>query len=214
MVSAEAYAAFVVVSLMLAVVPGPAVLYIATRSATQGRAAGMVSVAGIATGGMVHMIAATAGLSVVLAKSATAMNYIRIAGALYLLYLGIERLRQGGGETDDAPVTIRKDTLGKIYRDGVVVNILNPKTSLFFLSFLPQFVDSARGEASLQILVLGATFLVIAFVSDAAYALAASAVASAAKRRRVFSKRLGAYASGAIYIGLGAAAALSGRKSG
>jgi threonine/homoserine/homoserine lactone efflux protein len=150
----------------------------------------------------------------VLARSATAVEYIRMAGALYLLYLGVDRLRAAGREADDTPLTIRKDKLGRIYRDGVVVNILNPKTSLFFLSFLPQFVDPSRGAASSQIFILGATFLAIAFVSDAAYALAASAVASAAKRRSVFSKRLGAYASGAIYIGLGAVAALSGRKGG
>ena len=212
MFPAESLIAFVFVSLMLAVVPGPAVLYIATRSATQGRSAGFASVAGITTGGMVHVIAATAGLTVLLAKSAVAMQYIRFAGALYLVYLGIQRLRDAAASESDEPKPLMaRESLRKIYRDGVIVNILNPKTSLFYLSFLPQFVDPSRGSAPLQVFILGCTFLAIALISDSAYALAASAVAS--KTRSVFTRKAGAYASAAIYIGLGAAAAFTGKKS-
>ncbi len=167
-------ALFAAAALALAVVPGPAVLYIVARSVDQGRLAGLVSALGIGVGSLVHVTAATIGLSSLLASSATAFTIVKYAGAAYLILLGIHRLltREEVAEVAARPPR----ALGKIFRDGVVVNVLNPKTALFFLAFLPQFVDPDKGAATLQILVLGLIFTVIALSSDSLWALAAGTV--------------------------------------
>ena len=165
---------FAAAALALAVVPGPAVLYIVARSVDQGRLAGLVSALGIGVGSLVHVTAATIGLSSLLASSATAFTIVKYAGAAYLILLGIHRLLT---REEVAEVTARPPrALGKIFRDGVVVNVLNPKTALFFLAFLPQFVDPDKGAATLQILVLGLIFTVIALSSDSLWAVAAGTV--------------------------------------
>src|SRR5215211_1539625 len=169
-------------SLALAVVPGPAVLYIVAQSVDQGRLAGLVSALGIGTGGLVHVIAATVGLSSLLASSATAFTIVKYAGAGYLILLGIRRLltREEAGEEALQPPRDNR----QIFRDGVVVNVLNPKTALFFLAFLPQFVDPGASSATLQILLLGLVFVVIAFCSDSMWALAAGTLGSWLRRSR------------------------------
>jgi threonine/homoserine/homoserine lactone efflux protein len=167
-------ALFAAAALALAVVPGPAVLYIVARSVDQGRLAGLVSALGIGVGSLVHVTAATIGLSSLLASSATAFTIVKYAGAAYLILLGIHRLLTREEVSEVAARPPRK--LGKIFRDGVVVNVLNPKTALFFLAFLPQFVDPDKGAATLQILVLGLIFTVIALSSDSLWALAAGTV--------------------------------------
>jgi threonine/homoserine/homoserine lactone efflux protein len=195
---------FALAALALIVIPGPAVLYVITRSIDQGRAAGFVSVLGIAVGGLVHVAAATLGLSALLATSAAAFQAVKYLGAAYLIYLGIRRLLTRDERMTGDP--IEPKPLGRVFRQGIVVNILNPKTALFFLAFLPQFADPATGPVPLQIAVLGVMFVLIAILSDGTYALIASSM------RRVLrdSRRFGVirrYVAGTIFVSLGVAAA-------
>jgi threonine/homoserine/homoserine lactone efflux protein len=190
-------------SLALAVVPGPAVLYIVTQSVDQGRAAGVVSALGIAVGGLVHATAATLGLSALLASSATAFAIVKYAGAAYLVVLGVLRLlRRDDPEVEGRVTRARK----RLFRDGVVVNVLNPKTALFFLAFLPQFVDPEGTVAAAQIFVLGLIFVSIAFLSDSLWALTAGTLGGVLKRSRVY---LGVrrWVSGTVFVALGLSAA-------
>jgi threonine/homoserine/homoserine lactone efflux protein len=191
---------FAAASLALAVVPGPAVLYIVARSVDQGRLAGLVSALGIAAGGLVHVVAATIGLSSLLASSATAFTIVKYAGAAYLIFLGIRRLmtrEQLEDEIARAPRTRRR-----LFVDGLVVNVLNPKTALFFLAFLPQFVDPGEGVATVQILALGLLFAAIALCSDCMWALAAGTLGSWLRRSRWYLgvKR---WVTGTVFVGLG-----------
>jgi threonine/homoserine/homoserine lactone efflux protein len=196
-------AVFAAAALALAVVPGPAVLYIVARSVDQGRFAGLVSALGICVGSLVHVTAATIGLSSLLASSATAFTVVKYAGAAYLILLGIHRLltREEVAEVAARPPR----ALRKIFRDGVIVNVLNPKTALFFLAFLPQFVDPAQGAATLQILVLGLVFTVIALSSDSLWALAAGTAGGLLRRSRWYLgiKR---WVTGTVLVALGASA--------
>jgi threonine/homoserine/homoserine lactone efflux protein len=194
---------FAAAALALAVVPGPAVLYIVARSVDQGRFAGLVSALGIGVGSLVHVTAATIGLSSLLASSATAFTVVKYAGAAYLILLGIHRLltREEVVETAARPPR----ALRRIFRDGVIVNVLNPKTALFFLAFLPQFVDPNQGAATLQILVLGLIFTVIALSSDSLWAIAAGTLGGWLRRSRWYLgvKR---WVTGTALVVLGASA--------
>ena len=207
MPSPEVFAAFAVASLALLIVPGPSVLYIVTRSVDQGRSAGLVSVLGIHTGSLVHVAAAALGLSAILASSAVSYGVVKYAGAAYLVWLGIKALRE---RHDEAAEGRRERSLGRIYAQGVVVNVLNPKTALFFLAFLPQFVDVGE-PVTAQVLLLGLTFILLGFVSDGAYALASARVARtlAARRRPGAARR---WLPGLTLIGLGIASAVTGRR--
>jgi threonine/homoserine/homoserine lactone efflux protein len=209
MPSAEVFAAFAVASLALLVVPGPSVLYIVTRSMDQGRAAGLVSVLGIHTGSIVHVAAAALGLSAILASSALSYGVVKYAGAAYLIWLGIRAIRGRGEERPD--VAGKGHSLGRIYAQGVVVNVLNPKTALFFLAFLPQFVDVSKGSVSLQIVLLGITFILLGFLSDGTYALV-SARASRSIAARKGSGILRRWLPGLTLIGLGIVSAITGRR--
>lgn len=188
-------------SLALLAVPGPAVIYLVTRSIDQGRSAGLVSVLGVETGTFVYALAAAVGLTGLIAASQTAFTIVKYAGAAYLVYLGIRRLAGRDG-AHGSPATARS----RLFLRGLLVQLLNPKIAIFFLAFLPQFVDSSHGPAGLQILVLGTLFTVLAVLSDGAYVLIAGAVAG---RLRSGGRRL-ARISGCVYIGLGIGAALSG----
>jgi threonine/homoserine/homoserine lactone efflux protein len=193
---------FAVASAAFLAVPGPAVIYIVSRSLAEGRRAGVVSALGIQGGGLVHVIAATIGVSALLASSATAFSVVKYAGAAYLIYLGIRKLREGDHEVEGpgAPVPHRQ-----LFWQGVMVNSLNPKTALFFLALLPQFVDPDRGAVAPQVLVLGVLFLVLATLSDSTYALVAGSVRGwLGERRRTLAR-----VSGLSYLGLGVLAALS-----
>lgn len=203
---------FAAASALLVVVPGPAVIYIVTRSVRHGRTAGLVSTLGIEVGGLVHVAAATVGLSALLASSATAFNVVRYAGAAYLVYLGVRALLgRDGGEEGERPSDAPEPDRRRIFWNGVLVNVLNPKTALFFLAFLPQFIDPDRGAVALQAGVLGACFITVALVLDGSWALVAG---GAARRLRegARSSRALARASGCVYLGLGAFAALSGER--
>jgi len=201
---------FVVASLSLLLIPGPAVLYIITRSIDQGRTAGVVSVLGIEVGGLFHVAAAALGLSAILLSSALAFTVVKYLGAAYLIYLGIRKLttREKLEDTQSsAPTSLRR-----IFSQGVVVNVLNPKTALFFFAFLPQFVDSSRGSVALQMLLLGCTFVALATVTDGLYAILSGTFAGLLKGNMRFL-RLQRYFAGTIYIGLGLVTALSGSES-
>jgi threonine/homoserine/homoserine lactone efflux protein len=199
-------ALFVGAALLLLVVPGPSVLYIVTQSVSHGRRAGIASVAGITTGTLVHIAAATVGLSALLASSALAFDVVKYLGAAYLIAVGIRRL--AGLEQEQRPHLRRARDLGRLYRQGIVVNVLNPKTALFFLAFLPQFVEPTRGAAWLQILALGLLFAALGFLSDSVWATVAGTLGERLRRSTRFPA-VQRYVSGSVFVGLGAAAALT-----
>jgi len=198
---------FVLAAVVLALTPGPAVLYIVARSVSQGRAAGVVSCFGVALGGVVHVVAATLGLSAVLATSAFAFNAVKSAGAAYLVWLGVWRLVHA---PEPKPAeTAERQSLLRVFYEGVVVNVLNPKTALFFLAFLPQFLTPSRGNVALQLAFLGGLFVLIALCTDASWSLVASGAGAWLRRHpRVLSFER--YLAGGVYLGLGLAAAASG----
>jgi threonine/homoserine/homoserine lactone efflux protein len=199
-------ALFVGAALLLLVVPGPSVLYIVTQSVSHGRRAGMASVAGITTGTLVHIAAATIGLSALLASSALAFDVVKYLGAAYLILVGVRRL--AGLERPDEGRVAGSRSLSRLYRQGIVVNVLNPKTALFFLAFLPQFVDSTRGAPWAQILLLGLLFAALGFLSDGVWALVAGTLGERLRRSRRFPQ-VQRYVSGSVFVGLGALAAFS-----
>ena len=210
MPSASTFLLFGLAALGLLVIPGPAVLYIVTRSIHQGRAAGLVSVLGVATGSLVHVAAAALGLSALLVSSALAFEAVKLLGAAYLIWLGIRTLR--GRAEDDPTEGAEAAKLSRAYTQGVVVNVLNPKTALFFLAFLPQFVDPDAGRPAPQMLVLGALFVTLGVLSDGTYALVASRLGGWLRTRRRFARNR-RVVSGGMYITLGAVAALTGHRS-
>ena len=200
---------FVVAALALLAVPGPAVLYIVTRSVHQGRRAGLTSVLGIHTGTLVQIAAATAGLSALVLSSAVAFTAVKIVGAIYLVGLGLWTLLSGRAETD---VTVaRERRLRRIYAQGIVVEVFNPKTGLFFVAFLPQFVDPNAPHPAFQIAVLGCLFAALGMVTDSLWALAAGTARGLIRGSRRFV-RLQRYVAGSVYIGLGLATAFAGSK--
>jgi threonine/homoserine/homoserine lactone efflux protein len=203
-------AVFAVAAVTLLVIPGPAVLYIVGRSVGQGRAAGLASVCGIHVGSLLHVAAAALGLSALLVSSALAYDAVRYLGAAYLVWLGVQRLL--ARDEDAGPAGAARERLGRILAQGVVVNVLNPKTALFFFAFLPQFVDPAAGSVPLQVAVLGATFVGLGLVTDSAYALLAATGAGLLRRRRRVA-RASRLVSGGVLVGLGVTTALAGSRS-
>jgi threonine/homoserine/homoserine lactone efflux protein len=199
---------FVLAALLLLLTPGPAVLYIVTRTLEQGRRAGVVSMLGVHAGTLVHVAAAAAGVSAVLAASAAAFAVVKDIGAAYLVYLGVRRILDRRPVLTDEPGGAAP-RLRRAFLDGAVVNVLNPKTALFFLAFLPQFVDVARGAVGAQILWLGVLFVALGLVTDGAYALAAGTAGNWIKRNRGYLK-FERYVSGTVFIGLGLTAAFAG----
>jgi threonine/homoserine/homoserine lactone efflux protein len=202
-------ALFSVAAFLFAVVPGPAVFYVVTRSVSQGRLAGVASALAIQGGNVVHLVAATLGLSAVIAASATLFTAIKYLGAAYLVYLGVKALRQRGKAIE--PGSVRPQPLPRIFAQGVLVEVLNPKTALFFLAFLPQFVDPARGPVALQTAVLGLLLMAISCLSDSIYALL-SGSAGNWLRGNVRLGHTQRYVTGGAYITLGVVAALADPK--
>jgi threonine/homoserine/homoserine lactone efflux protein len=207
MPDASSLTVFIVATLVLLLVPGPAVLYIVARSVDQGRTAGLVSVVGVGLGSMVHVAAAALGLSALLVQSAVAFRTVKYLGAAYLVYLGIRRFL---GKDD---VTVESDgpdrTMRRVFLQGTWVNILNPKTALFFFAFLPQFVDVNSGSVALQILFLGTLLVSIGIVTDGIYALAAGTLGGWL-RERPGVIRAQRWFAGSVFISLGLATAFSG----
>lgn len=200
---------FLGATLALLLVPGPAVLYITARSANQGRLAGLVSVLAIETANFLQAVAATLGLSAILLSSALAFDVVKYLGAAYLIYLGARKLlvREETAEKED----IKPESLARIYWQGFVINLLNPKTALFFFAFLPQFVNPEKGNVTAQTLLLGGLFVGLALITDSLYALLASSLADRLRGSRHFQKGQ-RYFAGLVYVGLGITTALTGTK--
>jgi threonine/homoserine/homoserine lactone efflux protein len=202
--SLSTYAVFLATAMALLAIPGPAVLYVVTRSIEMGRAGGVASVAGITTGTIVHVGLATAGLSSLVLASKTAFDGVKYLGAAYLIFLGIRRLltrTEDRVQEEAVPRTRRR-----AYAQGVVVNLTNPKTIVFIFAFIPQFVDPGAQHVWLQVLVFGLSFALLGFLSDNVYALAAGAVADRLRGSRKIA-RFERWFGGSILIGLGIAAA-------
>lgn len=201
------FSAFLLASLVLALTPGPGVLFIVTRSLVQGRISGLVSVAGIALGNLGNALAAAAGLAALFAVSSLAFSLAKYAGALYLVYLGVQLQRSPAAEALAAlPAASSRR---RLFRDGFVVALLNPKTTIFFAAFLPQFLGPEASPMA-QSMVLGLLFIAIAALTDSAYALAAGAAAPAL--RRPAARRLGQRLGGGLFIALGIFTALAGPR--
>lgn len=203
---------FLIAALALLVTPGPAVLYIVARSLDQGRLAGVVSTLGIGLGTLVHVLAAALGVSALLVSSALAFGLVKYLGAAYLIYLGLRKVMS----RENAPLRDRPEPqhLSRLFYQGILVNVLNPKTALFFFAFLPQFIDLGRGAVAGQILLLGVMFVVLGIFSDGLWAMLAGTVghwlrghAAPSKGRFLRGQR---YLSGGIFIALGVTTALSG----
>jgi threonine/homoserine/homoserine lactone efflux protein len=203
-------ALFVAAALALLLVPGPAVLYVVARSVQQGRRAGLASVVGIHVGTLVHIAAATVGLSALLVSSALAFTAVKIAGAVYLIGLGLWTLF--GRRSEDSLAFVADANLRRAFAHGIVVNVLNPKTALFFLAFLPQFVDADARHPAVQIAVLGLIFAFLGLVTDSLWALAAGTAGGVLRRSRRFVRGQ-RYVTGTVYVGLGVATAFSGSRT-
>jgi threonine/homoserine/homoserine lactone efflux protein len=198
---------FLITAFVILITPGPAVLYIIARSVDQGRLAGIVSTLGVAFGTMFHVAAAALGISALLAASATAFSVLKLLGAAYLIYLGIRKLMER--DLDGRQHVRVRESLGRIFWQGVVVNVLNPKTALFFLAFLPQFIDVSQGHVTLQMIVLGLLFVVMGIFSDGLWALLAGTVGGWLKNHLGFL-RAQRYFSGSVFIALGVTMAVTG----
>lgn len=205
MPSPATYGLFILTALALLAIPGPAVLYVVSRSIDQGRSAGLASVAGITTGTVVHVTLAAIGLSSLVLASRVAFDAVRYAGAAYLIGLGVRRLltRRADDGVQESPVRTRRD----LYTQGVVVNLTNPKTIVFIFAFIPQFVDVNAGHVWLQIVLLGGTFAVLGFVSDSCYAFVAGTIADRLRGTPLIA-RIERWFGGTVLIGLGVASAL------
>ncbi len=210
LISPSSLLLFVTGAALLLIIPGPAVLYIVSRSLAHGRPAGLVSALGITVGTLVHVSAATLGLSALLASSAVAFQFVKYCGAAYLIYLGIRVLR--GGDSEMLQLAAGRRSFKGIFGQGVLVNLLNPKTALFFLAILPQFVDPARGHATLQVFQLGVLFALMGWFSDSVWALLAGTLAGRL-RDSARLRRAQRNVSGGALIALGLASAFLGAES-
>ena len=208
MPDASTFLLFAAAALAFLAIPGPSVFYIVTRSLAQGRRAGVTSMVGVQAGGLVHVVAAAFGVSALIASSAEAFTVVKYAGAAYLVLLGVRKLLAGDAEEADLEPA-GPSSPKHLFWHGVIVNVLNPKTALFFLAFLPQFVDPSAGPVAPQMLVLGALLVGLGVLSDGSYALLAAGAGrrlrSAAATRRLLER-----VSGGVFVGLGVVAALAG----
>ncbi|MEW6737282.1 MAG: LysE family translocator [Acidobacteriota bacterium] len=207
MLESSTLSLFIIACLVLLLTPGPAVLYIVARSIDQGRMAGFVSVLGLAIGTLFHITAAALGVSALLLSSALAFSAIKYLGAAYLIYLGIKKFLVKE-ELNKKEVTTGQ-SLGRIFYQAIVVNILNPKTALFFFAFLPQFVNTSKGSVTIQILLLGLIFVFMGVISDGLYAVLSGTIGNWLRGNLRFL-RAQRYFAGSVYIGLGITTALSG----
>jgi threonine/homoserine/homoserine lactone efflux protein len=201
--------AFSAAALVLLLIPGPSVLYIVSQSVEHGRRAGIAATLGVHTGTMVHLSAAALGLSAILVSSSLAFGVIKLVGAGYLIYLGLRALL-AGDETPAGPVH-HEARLPRIFRQGVLVNVTNPKTALFFFAFLPQFVDPNAGPLPVQIALLGLVFTCLGLITDSSWALASGLAAGWIKGNASLG-RIQRRISGCIFIGLGLATAFVGSE--
>ena len=192
---------FVGAVLVLALTPGPALYYILATSIVQDTRAGVISVLGIATGTLVHVVMAVFGLTLLLASSAAVFQFVKYAGAVYLVALGLYLLTRPRQE-QGAPLERPTRDLWRVYSHAVMVNVLNPKVGIFFLAFFPQFVDPGRGEPALQFLLLGTVLIGVVLVTDTLFTFTAGVV-TLLLRRQSGQSRWPQIVGGLTYIGLG-----------
>lgn len=210
MIDTAVLPAFILASAVLVAIPGPAVLYIISTGIGRGRGAALASMVGIEVGALFHVLAATIGISAIVASSAVAFSVLKYAGAAYLIFLGWKTLR-----SKESPLLVRltaETSNARAFGRGIVVNILNPKVALFFLAFLPQFVDPGRGQVTGQFLLLGFVFIGVAIVIDSIYALASGAIGGLLNRSPRSARGQNRIA-GFTYLALGASAALTGNDA-
>lgn len=209
MVSGPLLLGFIAAALVVLLIPGPGVLYIVARSVTQGYQAGLASVVGLALGALVHVAAATTGLSAILLTSATAFGIVKAVGAAYLIYLGLRILF-----SRQAIINVETPTplpLSRLLIDGVIISVFNPKIAVFFLAFLPQFVDPGVGPIPLQILLLGLLYVALALITDGGYALLSGSLRHWLGGR-FMQGPVPRYVTGGLFLGLGAYAAFAERR--
>ena len=203
---------FIAASIVLLVIPGPAVLFIVARSGAQGRRAGLVSVLGVHTASIVHVLAAVAGLSAVVVASSLAFTAVKVVGGFYLIVLGVKSLRSARRCAEAVTPTVRPAK--RLFAEAFVISLLNPKVALFFLAFLPQFVQRGHGPIWTQTLALGAIYILLGLCSDSMYAMVGARV-GARLSGRTAQLRATRYAEGGILVGLGVLAlALPHRRAG
>jgi threonine/homoserine/homoserine lactone efflux protein len=202
---------FVIAAIALLLIPGPVVLYTIARSIDQGRRAGFMSVLAAGVGDFCHVLAATLGLSALLLSSALAFSLVKYAGAAYLIYLGVRTLMTRNEPAEQLVVPPQR--LSRIFSQGVLVSVLNPKTALFFLAFLPQFVNPTRGAVTTQILLFGVLFVGLGICTNSLYAQLAGTAGAWLKSNRTFLRGQ-RYFAGGIYVALGVTTALTGDKGG
>jgi threonine/homoserine/homoserine lactone efflux protein len=214
MPDASTYALFVAAALALLLVPGPAVIYVVARSVEGGRLTGLVSVLGIELGTLLHVVFAAAGLSAIVVSSAAAFSVVKWLGAAYLVWLGLRQILGRDSGDQEVPLSGGGENRLSVFSQSVLVQILNPKVALFFLAFLPQFVDPSRGAAWTQVVVLGATLATLGLFTDGLYALLGGTAGEWIRKQRAGAglRRAGRYVTGGVYIALGAVAAVSGKE--
>ncbi|MDO8213455.1 LysE family translocator [Conexibacter sp. CPCC 206217] len=200
---------FAAVALGFAALPGPSNLFVLGRGIGVGARPALAGAAGCATGASVYVVATAVGLSALLASSQVVFAALHYLGAAYLVFLGVKALRTRGGDELPGEAAAQEMRLGRSYRQGILVELSNPKVALFFLALFPQFVHASRGPAWLQIVVLGALFVVVGFLSDATYALGSGALGRWLRRRPALMRRQ-PQASGVLYLALGAWVVASG----
>ena len=207
MLGIENFYLFLIAGLAVNFTPGPDMLYVTARSVGQGRKAGLVSALAIGTGCLVHILAAALGLSAIVGYSATAFMIIKMAGAAYLIYLGIRTWLDAGRPVEAKEITV--DPLRKVFAQGVMVDVLNPKVALFFLAFLPQFASPSSEWFTVQIVVLGLVFNTTGTIVNSMVALIAGAAGNWLKKPA--TQGLGWRLSGVIFMAMGLGLAVAGR---
>jgi threonine/homoserine/homoserine lactone efflux protein len=207
------FALFVAAALALLLVPGPAVIYVVARSVEGGRLTGLVSVLGVELGTLLHVVFAAAGLSAIVVSSAVAFSVVKWLGASYLVWLGLRQILGRDGGDQEAPPSGSGENRLRVFSQSVLVQVLNPKVALFFLAFLPQFVDPSRSAAWTQVVVLGTTLATLGLFTDGLYALLGGTAGEWIRKQRAGAglRRARRYVTGGVYIALGAVAAISGK---
>jgi threonine/homoserine/homoserine lactone efflux protein len=207
------FALFVAAALALLLVPGPAVIYVVARSVEGGRLIGLVSVLGVELGTLLHVVFAAAGLSAIVVSSAVAFSVVKWLGAAYLVWLGLRQILGRDGGDQEAPLSRSGENRLRVFSQSVLVQVLNPKVALFFLAFLPQFVDPSRSAAWTQVVVLGTTLATLGLFTDGLYALLGGTAGEWIRKQRAGAglRRARRYVTGGVYIALGAVAAISGK---
>jgi RhtB (resistance to homoserine/threonine) family protein len=202
---------FLLTGILLNLTPGNDTIFILTKSMAQGKKAGIVSALGIGTGGMVHIVFAALGLSVIIAKSILLFTIIKYAGAAYLLYMGYKMLTDKSKLSLDGFRANNSPNFRRIYCDAIITNVLNPKVALFFIAFLPQFIDSAASNSIWPFLILGTTFIFTGTIWCIILAFFASTIFKRLKDNKKASSYLNK-ACGITLVGLGVKVALTNRK--